>query len=116
MNSKENLLDSVLRIGVECCSTKLDDLCIIPITLEDVLGKKKTDNILMTRCMIVSKIRALGYSVETIAKLFKRTPMSIRNIVVVARQYHDYSSAYRMAERELDNRLCDLIGENIPNL
>lgn len=113
MNSKESLLDSVLRIGVECCSTKLDELCLIPITLEDVLGKKKTDNILMTRCMIVSKIRALGYSVETIAKVFKRTPMSIRNIVVVARQYHDYSSAYRLAERELDSRVGELVDESV---
>lgn len=101
MNDKETELYRIAECVVGCCATKVDDASgRMSVTVEDVLGKSRAENVLMTRCILVGEIVGAGYSVTTAAQLLKRTPQAIRHLQELGYQYHRSSRAYRIAEAE----------------
>lgn len=100
MNDKETELYRILECVVGCCATRVDASGRMSVTAEDVLGKSRAENVLMTRCILVGEIVGAGYSVTTAAQLLRRTPQAIRHLQELGYQYHRSSRAYRIAEAE----------------
>lgn len=99
MNDKETELYRILDIVVDCCATKVDDNKW-SVTKEEVLGKSRSENIVMTRCILVHQIISAGYSITTCSQLLKRDPHSIRHLVDLGYNYQSSSRAYRIANAE----------------
>lgn len=99
MNNKESELYRILDIVIECCATKVDD-DRLSITREDVLGKSRSENVVMTRCILVSQIIGSGYSTTTAAQLLHRDTHTIRHLLELDYKYLSTSKAYRIAHAE----------------
>ncbi len=100
MNNKENELYRIVDFVVECCATRVDDTGRMSVTRQDVLGRSRAENVVMTRCILVNQIIGAGYSTTTAAQLLKRTPHAIRHLLEVGNQYERTSRAYRIANAE----------------
>ena len=102
MNDKEKYLNKILDAVVESCSymggSKLS------ITKEDILGKSRNENVIMTRCIAVAMMIQVGFSVTTCSGLFGRTTPAIRHIIQLDRQFVQTSMVYRIANRQADRR------------
>lgn len=97
MNNKERYIQKIIDIVVSCCATEIDEEGTMSITKEDVLGKSRAENIVMTRCIIAMMLFGAGYSVTTIALILKRTPHAVRHLLVSGQNYQLCSRAFRIA-------------------
>lgn len=100
MNDKETELYRIIECVVRCCATQIDSDGRMSVTVDDVLGKSRAENVLMTRCILVGEMVGAGYSVTTAARLLRRTPQAVRHLQELGYQYHRSSRAYRIAEAE----------------
>lgn len=108
MNNKELELYRILDIVVACCATDIDDKGTKSITKEDVLGKSRKENAVMTRAMFVSQVIDAGYSITTIAQLLDRTETAIRHLFKINIDYYKTSRAYRIAHAESTLKCKDI--------
>lgn len=99
MNNKEHELYRILDNVVQCCAFKVDE-GKMSITKEDVLGRSRAENVVMTRCILVHQIVGAGYSTTTAAQLLKRDVHTIRHLLELGYQYQTTSRAYRIAHAE----------------
>lgn len=72
MNDKEKVLYGIVDCVIKCCATEIGE-GVYSVTREDVLGKSRAENVVMTRCVLASQIVHAGYSVTTVAQLLGRT-------------------------------------------
>lgn len=72
MNDKEKELWRVIDNVIKCCAIELPD-GELSITREDVLGKSRAENLVMTRCMVVEQMIHAGFSITTTATVLNRT-------------------------------------------
>lgn len=113
MNNKETELYRIVDYVVSCCATQVDDKGTMSVTREDVLGKSRAENIVMTRCILVAQIVGAGYSTTTAAMLLHRTPHAIRHLLEVGSQYEKTSRAYRIANAEATLKCRDINTEGL---
>lgn len=106
MNDKENELYRIVDIVVGACATKIDSNGTLSVTKEDVLGRSRKENVVMTRIILAEMIVYAGFSVTTIAQLLKHTNASVRKLLAKAQDYRSSSRAFRIAEAE-STRLCN---------
>ena len=66
MNDKEKLFYHVVEVAARCCSYTLKD-GRQSITVADVLGKSRRENVQLTRNIAVGLLVALGFTVSTCA-------------------------------------------------
>ena len=72
MNDKEKELWRIIDNVIKCCAiTTLDGT--LSITREEVLGKSRSENLVMTRCIVVEQMIHAGFSVTIIAQVLNRT-------------------------------------------
>lgn len=109
MNDKQNLVNEILTIVVNCC--KMDLFDIKPITNEDILGPSRAENICMTRCIFVTQMLFMGFSRTTIANILHRSEKTIGNILNQAHNYKKVSYAYRLAEAQSTIQLKEIIAK-----
>lgn len=108
MNDKETMLYRIVDVVVSCCAMQVDDDGTMSLTREDVLGKSKEENVVMTRCILAMCIISAGYSVTTVAQLLHRTPQSIRHLINLGHNYYKTSRAFRIANAEATIKLKDV--------
>lgn len=96
MNKKEETIYKILDIVIEECVVTDDEA----LRKEDILGKCKRENVCMTRCIFVTMLRYMGYSVSTIASIVHRSEQSVSDILNCDHQYRIKSPAYLIAEAE----------------
>lgn len=106
MNAKDSLLNSIVDQVVNCCASSVAG--DIPISREDVLGKARCENIVMTRTILVSQIIAAGFSTTTAAQLLHRDVHSIRHLVSLNERLMKSSKAYRIAYEEAVKRCKEI--------
>ena len=106
-NNKENAMNKVIDIVVDCCATDLGN-GRKSLTREDVLGKRKDENICMTRTILVNQLLWAGFTVSTVSALLHRTPQAIRRINSQNTSYIASSRAYRIALSEATIRCKDI--------
>lgn len=108
MNNKERYIQAVVSAVVDCCATEIDDEGTMSVTREAVLGRSRAENVVMTRCIAVMMLLGAGYSVTTIAQIFRRTPNAIRHLVEAGNNYLLTSRAFRIANAEATLRCRDI--------
>ena len=96
MNDKEKELWRVLDNVISCCTMTNSDGSPT-ITREDVLGKSRAENVVMTRCMVVEQMIHAGFSVTTIATVLNRSVQAVRHLQKLAYNYISNSRVYRLA-------------------
>ena len=102
MNNKEKYLHKILDAVVESCNYIGGGR--LSITKEDILGKSRNENVVMTRCIAVAMMIQVGFSVTTCAGLLGRTTPAIRHMIQLDRQFAQTSMVYRIANRQADRR------------
>ena len=100
MNDKEKLLYAILDNTISCCELEVSGTGTLSITREDVLGKSRAENLVMTRCILAAQLVHAGYSITTIAGLLNRSIPAVRHLVRMDRDYIDTSRAYRIASAQ----------------
>lgn len=98
-NDKERELYRIVDCVAKCCAIRLPD-GRMSITREDILGKSRTEKLVMTRCILIMQLLRAGYSAVTVAQLLGRTVAAIRHLNNVGRNYHASSRAFRIASKE----------------
>lgn len=104
MNDKENELYRIVDIVVECCAQKVDDDGTMSVTKEEVLGKSRKENVVMTRVILAEMIVYAGYSVTTAAQLMHHTNAAVRKLLAKAQDFRRSGRAFRIAEAEATRR------------
>lgn len=112
MNNKEKELYKLVDIAVECCATQIDETGTMSVTREDVLGKSRCENVVMTRCILTCIILHAGYSKTTVAQLLNRTIPAIRHLENLSDSYLKSSRAFRIAMAEATLKVRDMEKEN----
>ena len=83
MNDKEKELWRVIDNVIKCCAIELPN-GELSITREDVLGKSRAENLVMTRCMVVEQMIHAGFSITTTATVLNRTVPAVRHLCKMA--------------------------------
>ena len=96
-NNKQNELNKIIENCISCCITKEGTDQVVK---EKVLGKARSINIVMTRCVCVNQLIQAGYNICTIAEALHKTPTSIRKIKRVSSVFEKFSKAYQIALNE----------------
>lgn len=96
MNDKEKEIYRVIDNVVKCCAVELPDETL-SISREDILGKSREENIVMSRAMVVEQMIHAGFSVTTIAQILNRNVGSIRHLRKLVYDYISTSRVYRLA-------------------
>lgn len=99
MNDKEKLFYHVVETVARCCSYTLKD-GRQSITVADVLGKSRRENVQLTRNIAVGLLVALGFTVSTCAVMMHRSPPAIRCMMRADKQMQETSHVYRLAQRQ----------------
>lgn len=102
MNKKQQELQRIAKIVIDCCAMEIDDEGQTNITMKDVTGKSRRIDLVMTRCILAAKILANGFSIETIAKLLNRSVSAVRHLLKLEYGFKKTSKAYNIANREVD--------------
>ena len=96
-NNKQNELNKIIDNCISCCINQEGTDQVIK---EKVLGKARSINIVMTRCVCVNQLIQAGYNICTIAEALHKTPTSIRKIKRVSSVFEKFSKAYHIALNE----------------
>lgn len=99
MNKKEELIWRVIDNVISCCAvTRIDGAK--SITREDVVGKSREENVVMTRCLVVEQMVHAGFTISTIAFIINRTVQATRHLLKMSTNYYETSRAFRLATSE----------------
>ena len=99
MNAKETELRRIVDVVIGCCATEIQEGSKT-ITREDVLGRSRSENAVMTRCILADQIITAGYSIATAAHVLNRTVQAVRHMIEMSMTYRRNSRAYRIADEE----------------
>lgn len=80
MNKKEELIWRVIDNVISCCAVTRTDGAK-SITREDVVGKSREENVVLTRCLVVEQMVHAGFTISTIAFILNRTVQAIRHLL-----------------------------------
>lgn len=98
MNAKDTELLRIVDMVINCCASTV--ISETPISREEVLGKARNENIVMTRTILVAQIIAAGFSTSTAAQLLHRDVHTIRHLINMNDRLLKSSRAYRIAYEE----------------
>lgn len=104
MNKKQQELNRITKIVIDCCEMEIDDEGKTTITLKDVKSKSRRIDLVMTRCILAAKAFAHGFSIETIAKLLKRSVPAVRHLLKLGYCFKKTSKAYNIANKEVEEK------------
>lgn len=100
MNDKDSFILKVIDIVVDCCASQIDYSGNMSLTKEQVLGNCKSENVVMTRAILVSMMIYEGYTVTTIASVLHKTTQAVRHLMELDASLMKSSRAYRLASAE----------------
>ena len=102
MNAKDTELLRIVDLVINCCASNVAGET--PISREEVLGKARNENIVMTRTILVALIIEAGYSTTTAALLLHRDVHTIRHLINLNDHLRKSSKAYRIAFEEAERK------------
>lgn len=108
MNDKESKLYKIVEAVVSCCATDIDDKP--NITPEDVLGKNRVENVVMTRQIVVMQLGHAGYTISTIAQILHCTPANVRKLLSDGYENLKNLRAFNIAYSESTMKCKDIVG------
>lgn len=105
---KAEYIDKIVDIVVDCCATQIDDTGRTTFTKDQLLSNCRTENVVLTRSILVVLILAEGYTVSTCADLLRITPHQVRNLRTKAQDTLITSRAFRLAFKDAVNKVEEL--------
>lgn len=78
MNKKEELLDKIIDVVINCTSYEVNN--VPTITKKDLLGKCRAENVVLARSILVLQLLSEGFTATTIASLLNRSIQSIHKL------------------------------------
>ena len=96
-NNKQKELNKIIDNCISCC---INQEGTDQVVKEKVLGKARSINIVMTRCVCVNQLIQAGYNICTIAEALHKATTSIRKIKRVSSVFEKFSKAYQIALNE----------------
>lgn len=105
MNDKQKWLDVVIGIVIECCDVQYNGKN--SITREEILGKSKRENAVLTRSLLALQLKHEGYTVDTIAMILDRSPDAVRDMISSGYDLVSSNKAFRRAAAEVALKCCD---------
>lgn len=99
MNDKEKLFHEIVETVARCTSYTLKD-GRQSITVADILGRSRRENVAMARNIAVGMLVALGFTISTCATMMQRSPPAVRNMMKADRQMQETSHVYSLAQRQ----------------
>lgn len=118
MNKKEELIWRVIDNVISCCAVTRIDVAK-SITREDVVGKSREENVVLTRCLVVEQMVHAGFTISTIAFIINRTVQATRHLLKMSNDYYESSRAFRLATSEatlLNKALEPITREQLDNM
>lgn len=105
MNKKEELIWRVIDNVISCCAiTRIDGAK--SITREDVVGKSREENVVLTRCLVVEQMVHAGFTISTIAFILNRKLVEFAISKMTTRDSNGTEVALEPITREqLDNMM-----------
>ncbi|MCM1079681.1 MAG: hypothetical protein NC344_10240 [Bacteroidales bacterium] len=113
MNNKEKYLNDIVDIVIKCCAMELSD-GRMSLTREDVIGKSRSENAVISRCLLVMMVISAGFSITTAAQLLGRTTHSVRHLLKTGHNYRHTSRAFRVVHDEA-SAVCHAINKGVEN-
>ena len=96
-NNKQKELNKIIDNCISCC---INQEGTDQVVKEKVLGKARSINIVMTRCVCVNQLIQAGYNICTVAEALHKTTTSIRKIKRGSSVFEKFSKAYQIALNE----------------
>lgn len=118
MNKKEELIWRVIDNVISCCAVTRINVAK-SITREDVVGKSREENVVLTRCLVVEQMVHAGFTISTIAFIINRTIQATRYLLKMSNDYYESSRAFRLATSEatlLNKALEPITREQLDNM
>ena len=107
MNKKEELIWRVIDNVISCCAvTRIDGAK--SITREDVVGKSREENVVLTRYLVVEQMVHAGFTISTIAFILNRTVQATRHLLKMSNDYYDAVFVANMCK-------ADYLGSSVPD-
>lgn len=100
MNDKGEELNRIIDIVIKCCDMEGR------VTKDLLLGGSNRENVVMTRCVLVSEVIRAGYTITTCAEMLGCSPQTARMLLARGYDLERVSRAYRLAKAEAE-RLVD---------
>lgn len=108
MNNKESKLHAVVDAVVHCCETEIAP-GQMSITAEDVLGKSRAENVVLTRQIVAMQLSHAGYTNTTIAQLLGCTAVRARTLIHEGYENLKNRRAFQFAYAEATLRVREII-------
>ena len=96
-NNKQNELNKIIDNCISCC---INQEGTDQVVKEKVLGKARSINIVMTRCVCVNQLLRAGFNICTIAEALHKTSTAIRHLKDISFTFEKFSKAYQIALKE----------------
>lgn len=109
MNRKSEVMNEILEMVVKCCAVSIDDTTRVAVTKDGVLGKCRSADLVVARCLLVTELTQVGFSTKTIAEMMGKSATAVRNLRRIGTEYHRNSRVYRMMEDELYGRVREMV-------
>lgn len=111
MNTKTEYINNIINIVYECCVAEIDNKGSKSFSIDDLLGQVRTENVVMTRCILVMLILREGFSVTTCSIVLHRTAHAISNLHKKSQDYLATSRAFKIAYIEAATRVDKIKNE-----
>lgn len=107
MNEKNSAIYEILKIVVDECTGEINNDAVV--TKEDVLGKSKRENVIITRCLFVAQLRCAGFTESDIAAILGRQKRAVHEILAKAYEYKKKSKIFRITDAKLTLAINELL-------
>ena len=93
MNKKEELIWRVIDNVISCCAvTRIDGAK--SITREDVVGKSREENVVLTRCLVVEQMVQRNMNKSELKEKIRRMKMEIQELEECLDKYEERDNRY----------------------
>lgn len=111
MNNKEQIMNMVISIVLECTAYERPD-GTKSVTRADVLSQeRKGENVGMIRCILCRMLILLGFTKESIADLLNRKIETVNDMLMRGNIYEQTNYIYRVAYRQTEEKCRALMRE-----
>lgn len=107
MNDKESVFYKVISIVVDCCATNIDG--VKNISIEDVLGKNRLENVVLTRQIVVMQLLAFGYTKTTMSQILHCTQANVRKLLSDGYSNLAENKSFRLAYSEATIKCKEIV-------
>lgn len=109
MNELGNKVYEIIEAVVSCCATEINGKN--DITIEDVVSKNRTENVVLTKQIAAMQMTHIGYTKTTIAQILGCSKANVRKLLTDGYNNLNDNMAFRFAYAEATIKCKKIIGK-----